>query len=293
MIPFITSLPPVITRQANDGTEIGREYALECIRSWRNNGFYPVSVNAERERISELISAEKIKLITVERDSTDQFGKPLVYLCDLVTAACSLTDGPVVFTNSDILIDMPEDLRKVIVNLQPGQCVVSKRCEIWNVDSRTGDEYTFGYDFFAFHTRDLSEFSNNEFVFGLPWWDHFLPTCMFLRGLRSIPVDKPFAFHLAHDERWDQDNWILLGKKFLKAALDESSVNSQSATLAGDYARRCERAVLGSDASFVSRAGALLRGFTHRGKVENEIRMLHRVAAANMQWLDELGSRPT
>ncbi len=291
MVPLITSIPPQINRQTREGNEIGHEYALQCIRSWRNSGFDPVSVNAERERVSELIGSEGIRLIAIERDCRNQFGKPLVYLGDFIAAACSLTDGPVVVTNSDILIEMPEETRQVIANLKPGQCVVSRRCDINDMHTREGDKYTFGCDFFAFHTRDFREFSNNEFVFGLPWWDHYFSIHMFLGGLRSLPVEKPFAFHLAHDERWERDNWIALGKTFLKAALDESSTNVQNATLANDYVRRCERAVLGSDVNFVSRAGILLRGLTHRGKVENEVRMFDRVAATNMQWLDEIGLR--
>jgi hypothetical protein len=293
MIPLVTSIPPRISRQAPDGTEIGREYALQCIRSWRDSGFYPVSVNADSECVSELIDAEEIRLVTVERTSMDQYGKPLVYLGDFVRAASSVADGPVVLTNSDILIDMPEDTRKQIANLQPGQCVVSRRLDISTADSRTGDEYAFGYDFFAFHTRDLGEFSNDEFVFGLPWWDHFLPIHMLLRGLRLLPVEGPFAFHLAHDDRWDLDNWILLGRKFLKAVMDQSSGRRQDAALAGDYARRCERAVLGSDMDLVSRAGTLLRGLADRGREENEIRMLDRVAAASMRWVDESRSGGT
>jgi hypothetical protein len=293
MIPLITSLPPVISRQAKDGTEIGREYALECIRSWRSSGFYPVSVNAESEHASELIASEEIKLLTIERNSRHRFGKPLVYLDDFISAACSLTDGPVAVTNSDILIDIPEHTRQVIANLKPGQCVLSRRRDITDMNSREGEEYGFGYDFFAFHTRDFREFSSSEFVFGLPWWDHYFSIHLFLAGLRPVPVEKPFVFHLAHAERWERDNWIALGKQFLEVVLNESSGNSQNSMLASDYARRCERAVLGSDVSFVSRAGILLRGFTRRGKVENEVRMFDRVAAANMQWLDEIGSRHT
>jgi hypothetical protein len=113
---------------------------------------------------------------------------------------------------------------------------------------------------------------------------------MLLRGLRLLPAEGPFAFHLGHDDRWDLDNWLLLGRKFLERVRDESSAGSQKATLAGDYARRCERAVLGSDMGPVSRAGTLVRGLTARGRVKNEIRMLDRVAAASMRWVDNLKS---
>jgi len=282
-----------MNRQTWEGKEIGREYALQCIQSWRNSGFDLVSVNAEGERLSELISGEGIKLITVKRNASVQFGRPLVYLDDLIAAARSLTEGPAVVINSDILLELTPAMQQQISNIRPGQCVFSRRTDIHSLDSRTGEQYTRGYDFFAFHTRDLSTFSNQDFVFGMPWWDHYFPIHMYLRGLKPLPATKPFAFHLAHDERWDIESWMLLGKRFLQLIQREISSLPDNETLAHDYVQRCERAVLGSDVGFVSRAGIALRGFTHRGKVENEIRMFDRVGAANMQWLDELGSRQT
>lgn len=293
MIPLVTSMPPSIFRRTNDGSEIGREYALECIRSWRNCGFYPVSVNAESELVSELIRTEDIKLITVRRDARNQFGKPLVYLGDFIAAACSLTDGPVVVANADILIDMPAATKHLVVNLKPGQCLVSRRYDIQDMDSREGKEYTFGYDFFAFHSRDLLGFSGDEFVIGMPWWDHYFPIHMYLLGLKSVPATKPFAFHLAHEEQWDFDNWLALGKRFLQLIQHETSGDCNRAALTNDYARRHVQAIAGHNGSPRSRVSAVMHRLAKATTAEKDIDILHRVAAVNMQWLDELGSRYT
>ncbi|HLF30201.1 MAG TPA: hypothetical protein VI566_04145 [Xanthomonadales bacterium] len=293
MIPLFTSIPPQMARQSKGGKEIGREYALECIQSWRDSGFDPVTVNAESEGVSELVRSEGIGLITLKRNASEQFGRPLVYLDDFINVARSLADGPVVVTNADILLDVTPAMQQQISNIRPGQCLLSRRTDIRDPDSREGQEYTYGYDFFACHSQDLARYANHDFVFGMPWWDHYLPIHMFLSDLKPLQVERPFAFHLAHPERWEPDHWIRLGRRFLRTIRSESSGNRNGTILASEYLHRCELAALGSDASLASRARAMLRRMTKQGRRENDIQTLYRIAELNMQWLDELGSRPT
>ena len=299
MIPLITSIPPRFNRQAGDDREIGREYALNCIRSWRNCGFDPVSVNAVSEPVSELITSEAIKLLTVERDASDRFGKPLVYLADVVAAACSQTDGPLAITNADILIDMTDSTRQAISGLKPGQCLISRRRDIEQVDSRNGVDYRFGYDFFAFHARDLSTFSNDDFVFGMPWWDHYFPISMYMRGIRSLPAINPFVYHLAHTERWEPDNWVALGKRFLELIQEGTLGDGKHDALVRNYAHRFRHSVVGKDARLVSRLKAGLRKLINAAEpevnngAESELRVLFRLAELNVKWLDERGPRYT
>lgn len=203
MIPLFTSIPPCFTRQNLDGQEIGLQYAIKCVQSWRDNGFDPITVNAENESVSEIISSENLKRITVQQDFINRFGKPLISLGDFVSAACSFANGPVVITNADILIDMSPTTYQCCENIKPGECLVVKRCDIREIDSRDGVEYLHGYDFFAYHTEDLKKFYCDELVIGMPWWDHYLPVSMYLNGMISLSVNEPFAFHLVHNDRWD------------------------------------------------------------------------------------------
>ncbi|RPH92437.1 MAG: hypothetical protein EHM68_17215 [Lysobacterales bacterium] len=290
-VPLVTSIPPQISRQATDGTEIGREYALACIRSWRTSGFHPVTVNAEGEGVPEWASSEEIGRLTVKRNAREQFGRPLVYLHDLIAAARSLTEGPVVVVNSDILLEMNSAMQQRISNIRPGECLISRRTDIHDLDCRVGQEYARGFDFFACHSHDLAEYANHDFVFGMPWWDHYFPIHLFLGGLKSLPAAQPFAFHLAHEEAWERSSWFMLGNRFLDAVRSETLKNGENAPLAIDYARRRERALLGSDASLTTRTAIRLRNLTEGGRTRNGIDAFHRMSALNMAWLDEVKSR--
>jgi hypothetical protein len=288
MIPLFTSIPPRITRKSDDGAEIGTDYAIKCIESWRAAGFEPFTVNARCESLAKIVDLAHVEVITVERDASVQYGKPLVYLGDFVTASCSVSSGPVAIVNSDVLLDLSSDARKLVATLRPGQCVLSKRCDIEQMNFRQGVEFPHGYDFFAFHTQDLRRFSDRKFVIGLPWWDHYFPIQMYFRGVESLPVTKPFVFHLVHEERWELDRWIKLGNRFVAAIQQEIPTNFGHSRLAREFERLLKEAIAGNEGLDAER----LRALQMKEDITVEERlnrwMLGRVATLNMRWLESL-----
>src|SRR5574339_77765 len=127
MIPLFTSIPPRISRQAPDGSEIGREYAQQCIASWRKSGFHPITLNAGDEAVSELVQSEGIERLSMPQNARERFGRPLVYLDDFIRVARARTDGVVAIVNSDILLDMEPEMFGQLPALQPGYGLFSKR----------------------------------------------------------------------------------------------------------------------------------------------------------------------
>jgi hypothetical protein len=115
--PLFTSIPSEFNRQSKDGNDIGREYAIKCIQSWRNSGFDPISINAENEPMPQVIIDGKIKQVRLRRDATHEYGKPLINLDDFISTVCRTTDGPVALTNADILIRLQTSDRDLIENL--------------------------------------------------------------------------------------------------------------------------------------------------------------------------------
>ena len=291
MIPLFTSIPPHIVRKNSDGQDIGHQYALKCVQSWRNNGFDPITINAEGESLSEIIAAGNIKRIAVKRDAGQQVGKPLVFLGDFIQSACNCgRGGPVVITNADILVDIPAIAYRQLESLQPGQCFVAKRYDVLNMDSRYGPEYFHGYDFFAFHTEDLKSFVCDDFIIGMPWWDHYLPVWMYLMGLQQLPINDPFAFHLVHTERWEYERWITFGKKFLNLVRNISVSDVAASALVDNYSIMINCELKERNSGFKNRLWESLRGLSESGRAKNEIMTLHRVADANIRWLDDIRS---
>lgn len=287
MVPLITSIPPVFSRRAPDGSEIGREYAQACIRSWRTSGFHPITVNAARERRAQIVSEENIPRVEVERDAEDEFGKPLVYLHDLIQAARGATDGPVAITNADIILDVPSSVFKKIEQLRPGECIVQKRIDIDNMNARTGRRFEAGYDFFVYHTADLANFDGGSFVYGLPWWDHYLPIKEYLGGLKPIFVERPFVFHLEHENRWSGGERAALALRFIDSIETLAQSREFASADVRQYFDRIRLAREGAHLSLVDQFKTDIRSWTETGRDRNARKAIGRVAKANVAWLDQ------
>jgi len=122
-------------------------------------------------------------------------------------------------------------------------------------------------------------------VFGAPWWDHLFPLLMYMRGC-CIYQTEPVALHLKHTERWSWPVLIALGQRF----------RSEIETRAGDkkYRSRFE------DAVKRRRTGRLLSDLTYnlwkrlpKYAAGEPDRILNRVAAANVSFLDEISRSGT
>ena len=223
-----------------------------------------------------------VRRVDVSRDARELCGKPLVYLTDLIAAACSVTDGPVIITNSDILLDVPGDTLDRISAIQPGECVVGKRVDIQSIDVREGCEYGGGYDFFAYHTRDLRNFTEGDFILGAPWWDHFLPISMFLRGVRQIGAKRRFAYHLVHTDRWDLPLWSKLGHRYLLTMYERKD------RAAAPLVRSIKRALRGYDQPLRALLKIRAKRLTMAGRKLDDIDALYRVSHVNERWIDGL-----
>ena len=217
-------------RETPEGRDIGNEYALHCVGSWRASGFVPVSINAVDEDISEVIGGSGITSIRIDRDGRGECGKPVPYLCDFLETICKHARGPIAITNADIELQLQPADYALLTDLKPGWGFVSRRYDIDSLSTQQATAYSNGYDFFAFHSEDLKVLRPRSFALGMPWWDHYLPLAMIMRGLRCVALRTPFVFHLRHTDRWNQLQWARIGEHFV----DEME---RTAVTAADMAR--------------------------------------------------------
>lgn len=211
-VPLFTSVPPRILRHDAAGNEIGADYFASCVASWRAAGCTPVSINAAVEPAHPALSALNLPVLSVDRHFGDRFGKPLLSIGDFVQAArAAAGGGPLVLVNADIRLNLTQADRTVLSTLAPGQCVFGKRRDIPAPDLTTGPVFDLGYDFFAMHSDDLADFTCDSLFLGLPWWDHFLPLWLILRGVQPRVLSPDAVLHLDHLDRWDLTLWRSLG----------------------------------------------------------------------------------
>ncbi len=199
---------------------------MNCIDSWQKCGFRPITINAESEATSHIIPDSKIESIRLARSAEAKYGKPVLYLADFLSAICSEAEGPIAITNADILLHLKPSDYDLFKQIEPGSCFVSKRIDIEMPEVLSGSEFKHGYDFFVFHSADLRTIQAHSFALGMPWWDHFLPLAMYLKGCKSIRVSEPFVYHLSHTEQWYMQHWIDIGNKFFGELLEVEKVST-------------------------------------------------------------------
>jgi hypothetical protein len=210
-IPLFTSIPARVSRLNTSGDDIGTSHQRTCIASWKQTGFSPVSVNGPAEP-----TGYDIRQITLARDASEITGRPHIYLDDMVEAIASDTDGPFAIVNADISIPPAAGLAHRAAAVEPGTFLFARRLDTEDINSGQGVPYRDGFDFFAGHARDLRDFGKTRFVFGMPWWDHYLPLLTHMHGL-AVTQLEPRVLHLKHDERWEQSTWETFGEIFIAA----------------------------------------------------------------------------
>jgi hypothetical protein len=287
MVPLITSFPPFITRIDESGREIGEAYGAKCVSSWIGSGFRPVSANFSGEPSHTLLEQFSIERVNVDRNAKDVVGKPLIYIADMILVANRLNVyGPVVLTNSDILLKLTRQDFAKIAGLKAGQCIVCKRIDVMHADDQCGVVYEHGFDFFVFHSHDLANFPESEFVFGAPWWDHFLPLIMYLRGVKITSLEKSPAYHLTHTERWNQNLWISMGRTFVETIREQYRSGAIFAEDAGRYEKEFENAINGRYPTFLSMLKSEIQRLRRPDRADRFAATLHRLADVNVRWID-------
>lgn len=287
-IPLFTSLPPRITRRNKHGEDIGEHYAASCFQSWQDSGFQPVTLNAASEDLSALSMPAAIDRRTLARDAGAVYGKPLPYFGDIIAEMKKHGDGVVALTNADIMLRLDAEDRRILRSLRPGQCIVSNRMDIDTPENRTGEIYFHGFDFFALHTADLPDRLSDDLVFGMPWWDHFLPLWLYLSGLERVQISMDAVLHLRHDERWDSANWTAIGQRFLNILSSHLETRPVATDRCAAYFAQVQ------DIPNFFRLHALrvaLRNLTRRGRVRNRKKKLQRLSRVNEKHLAEWDMR--
>lgn len=213
---LITSIPPRMSRIDSGGFEIGDSYLRKCVASWSESGFDIYSINSLKESGSVPL-IDGVRYVFLDRDASAEAGKPLVYLEDFLDAAVAGYQGPVAITNADILFSPGHSATELVSTIEKGIAVLHQRLDFHRLSSiDEGQVYVQGLDLFLAHSDDLKKVSQNPFVFGMPWWDHYLPISLMLNGVSIQCASTGKINHLIHQDRWDFDLWYKFGCKFAR-----------------------------------------------------------------------------
>jgi hypothetical protein len=167
-----------------------------------------ISVNPEDE--CEKVAAQHagISIIPARRDGRAEFGRPLVYMTDLLDAAGSAPTGSVALVNADVLFQGGRRTLERVAEIAGREFLFAHRYEVPTPSAETGWLYRRGFDFFAFPTRRSRDFDMSGFTMGVPWWDYWLPFAALAAGLPIGKLETNSFRHLTHTTKWDQAHWV-------------------------------------------------------------------------------------
>jgi|GEM_PF-4377582 len=193
---MVTSIFPSYDRRQIDNQ-------VKAVSSWREAGFSVISCNI-REEIDKLSHIfDYVEFVEMPRSGLMNFGKPYIYISDLIALMKSKCNGVFGIINSDIrLRNLTDSMIKNIRHEAENKLLFLHRYDIIDEDDINGEYYFTGMDAFFLHTQNAEYFFDEGFVMGQAEWDH----CMIYRAIKSgisaVEIKNPIAYHLKHEQRW-------------------------------------------------------------------------------------------
>jgi hypothetical protein len=206
-VNLATSVPPKIVRRLPNGLDIGYSYQNRCIHSWGQAGFAVTSLNpsGETEQIASLYP--DLALAAVEKDAKSMFGRPLIWMSDIMDFLDSADSEIVGIVNSDVLLDFNDQQIVSTLDVAKDHLVAFNRTEVVHPGQTAGPLYRYGYDLYLFPRRFIQCFRMRGFALGAPWWDYWLLLNALLENLPLMVVQSQSAKHLTHPNNWNIKSW--------------------------------------------------------------------------------------
>lgn len=199
----------------------------EAVNSWKRMGFEVISLNAadELEVIRPLFP--EVKFVQVQRDARQKYGKPFIYLDDVLSCLMNCGSEICGIVNSDI--HLRHDGLGRFIRQEAGESIIyGCRIDVDALDSSEGTVNIGGYDYFFFDRNIARCYPENDFCIGLPWWDYWAILYPLALGKQAKKITSPVAFHLRHATQWDGKSWLSLGQIFSKYVEVPFPVNNQT-----------------------------------------------------------------
>lgn len=212
-----------------------------AVSSWLKAGFRVISLNSSGETKSLITAFPEVEFITARRTAIQEFGKPYVYITDLMEAARSRVNGVFGIINSDIVLrGVNEQMISDIERYASENLLVLHRYDIDKADEEYGEYFYAGLDVFFLHTSHIKCYEDARFVMGRPVWDWWMVYSSIKGGIDALEIKNPVAYHLKHNQRWSPEESTRLSdfgkgnmEEFFDIACAQFSDLSKSIVLGG------------------------------------------------------------
>lgn len=234
---IVTSLSPVLSRSAPDGTDHGLAYQTRCVERWLAAGAQVVSVNNadEIQRLTPLYPQVRFEPLKTAAPNGARVHLPEI--SELLRVGKELSpEDCFALVNSDIEYLGNAGTLRALFEEARGGVVYGNRHERAFNEAEPSLPYLYGYDVFIMDSRVVDPGEMDGFRIGVPWWDYLLLYEMAARGVRLAFVGSPIFAHLTHDQKWDGGSWRV-GLSMVAARLRRKA--SMEGAVAGLFAHFC------------------------------------------------------
>ncbi|MHB8120727.1 MAG: glycosyltransferase [Desulfuromonadaceae bacterium] len=214
------------------------EKQKSAVTSWFHQGFRVISVNTAPEIAILKSNFPDVIFVETQRDARETMGRPLIFLDDVLAALAAFGAPICGIINSDIHLDAKFELADCIAREAVSSLIIGHRIDVDKLGSTDGEVYLNGFDLFFFDRNLCDIVPPNDFCLGATWWDTWLPLIMLIKGIKVKQLMHPGAYHVKHDNRWDETECHANCSKTIKALSQPESGLAHYQNLLADANRQ-------------------------------------------------------
>lgn len=197
-----------------------------AIRSWRRCGFKVAAVNAVDDIDILQPQFPEVEFIAAARDGRKEYGKPLIYLDDLLYW-CSRQLSPVCgIVKADTIFTL-DTLAAIMAKEASGAMVFGARMDA-AADGGEEVPHIGGFDYIFFDKDIIRIYPPEAFCLGLYWWDYWLTIMAIASDIPAKRVISPVARHIIHSSTADVALWRRLGMLLANYASTDFAVTADT-----------------------------------------------------------------
>jgi hypothetical protein len=189
-----------------------------AIESWRTNGFEVVSLNSKNEIEKIKRFYEGTSFIEVSRTADYIFGKPYIFLNDIIDFLGASEASLCGIVNSDIIMAIDPSIKAGLLSeARDRSLVYASRLEVQSLCDLNGSIYTGGFDMFFFSPDLCNRMPHSLASMGVTWWDYWFPLFAALKGYSLKKICSIIGYHVSHPSNWSNEQWTFMGLHIAQA----------------------------------------------------------------------------
>lgn len=171
-----------------------------AIASWTKAGFRVVAINAPNEIAIIQPHFPDIEFVETKRDARGKYRNPYPFFDDLLAYLATQPSRICGIIKSDIYLFKPS-FYSFVHSEAPDSFILGSRLDIKSLNDAAPGTMNEGFDYFFFDKALIRHYPQEEFCFGLSWWDYWAPLVPLASKRPVKRITSPIAYHIIHPGR--------------------------------------------------------------------------------------------